>query len=87
MSAGNSPQRVRMLEALGAEVVLVPQVDGAPGQVTGADVSAAAEEAKRIAAQRGGFYANQFQAPECERAHWDTTGPEIWAQSGGRVDA
>src|SRR5215475_5834975 len=41
MSAGNSPQRVRMLEALGAEVVLVPQVDGAPGQVTGSDVIAA----------------------------------------------
>jgi cysteine synthase A len=87
MSAGNSPQRARMLEALGAEVVLVPQVDGAPGQVTGADVSAAAEEAERIAAQRGGFYVNQFHAPECERAHRDTTGPEIWAQSGGRVDA
>jgi cysteine synthase len=43
MSAGNSRQPVRMLESLGAEVVLVPQVDGAPGQVTGNDIAAAAQ--------------------------------------------
>ena len=87
MSAGNSSQRARMLEALGAEVVLVPQVDGAPGQVTGRDVDAAAGVARRIAADRGGFHVDQFHAPECIRAHRDTTGPEIWAQSGGQVDA
>ena len=87
MSAGNSAQRARMLEALGAEVVLVPQVDGAPGQVTGADVAAAAETARRLAAERGGFYVNQFHAPDGVRAHLEETGPEIWEQCGGRVDA
>ncbi|SEH76040.1 MULTISPECIES: cysteine synthase family protein [unclassified Methylobacterium] len=87
MSAGNSLQRVRMLEALGAEVVRVPQVDGVPGQVTGADVRAAADAAERVATERGGFYIDQFHAPEGVRAHRDTTGPEIWAQSSGRVDA
>jgi cysteine synthase A len=87
MSSGNSPQRARMLEALGAEVVLVPQVDGAPGQVTGADVTAAAEAARRIAAERGGFYVDQFHAPDGVRAHAETTGPEIWEQASGRVDA
>ena len=35
------PGARRMLEGLGAEVILVPQVDGAPGQVTGADAAAA----------------------------------------------
>ncbi|PIK73677.1 cysteine synthase, partial [Methylobacterium frigidaeris] len=75
MSSGNSPQRARMLEALGAEVVLVPQVDGAPGQVTGADVNAAADVARRIAAERGGFYVDQFHAPDGVRAHAETTGP------------
>lgn len=75
-----------MLEALGAEVVLVPQVDGAPGQVTGADVAAAAYEAQCLALKRGGFY-DQFHASEGMRAHYETTGPEIWKQSGGRVDA
>lgn len=87
MSAGNSPQRARMLEALGAEVVLVPQIDGAPGQVTGADVDAAADAAQHIAAERGGYYVNQFHAPECLRVHRETTGLEIWQQASGRVDA
>jgi cysteine synthase A len=44
-----------MLEALGAEVVLVPQMDGAPGQVTGSDVIAATKVAQRIAVERQGF--------------------------------
>jgi len=87
MSAGNSPQRARMLEALGAEVVLVPQVNGAPGQVTGADVNAAADAAQRIATERCGYYVDQFHASEGVQAHRETTGPEIWEQSSGRVDA
>ena len=87
LSAGNSPQRARMLEALGAEVVSVPQVDGVPGQVTGADVAAAAEEAERLARERGGFYVDQFHAPEGIGIHRATTGPEIWVQSRGRIDA
>ncbi len=87
MSVGNSVQRARMLEALGAEVVLVPQVDGAPGQVTGADVAAAAGIAQRLAAERQGFYVDQFNAHEGVEAHETTTGPEIWRQAGGKVDA
>ncbi|MFO1038488.1 MAG: cysteine synthase family protein [Geminicoccaceae bacterium] len=87
MSAGNSPQRARMLEALGAEVVLVPQIDGAPGQVTGADVAAAADAARQIAAERGGYYVDQFHAAEGVQAHRDTTAPEIWEQCGGRLHA
>ena len=87
MSAGNSPQRARMLEALGADVVLVPQVNGAPGQVTGADVAAAARAAEKIAAERGGFYVDQFHAPEGPAIHEATTGPELWAQSGEQLNA
>jgi cysteine synthase A len=41
MSAGNSANRAHMLRALGAELLLVPQVDGHPGAVTGADLQAA----------------------------------------------
>src|SRR3546814_10290208 len=44
MSAGNSPARAKMLGGLGAEVVLIAQVDGSPGQVTGSDVNAARSE-------------------------------------------
>jgi len=87
MSAGNSPARARMLEGLGAEVILVPQVDGAPGQVTGQDIRAAAEMAEALARERGGFYVDQFNAVEAIQAHEFTTGPEIIRQAGGKVDA
>ncbi len=87
MSRGNSPARARMLEALGAEVVLVPQVDGRPGRVTGADIAAATERAIEIASERGAFYVDQFNNPSCVRAHEDGTGPEIWAALGDALDA
>ena len=87
MSQGNSIGRVRMLEALGAEVILVPQVDGQPGQVTGADIAAATAEARRVAVDRGAFYVDQFNAPESVLAHETGTGPEVWQQTEGRVSA
>jgi cysteine synthase A len=69
MSVGNSAARVRMLEALGAEVILVPQVNGVPGQVTGQDIEAAAATAQSIANERGGFYVDQFNAKDGILAH------------------
>lgn len=86
MSAGNSPARARMLEALGATVILVPQVDGQPGQVTGADIAAATDEARRIAATRGAYYVDQFNNPGSVDAHETGTGPEIWDACDGRLD-
>jgi cysteine synthase A len=87
MSAGNSPQRAKMLEALGAKVFLVPQVDGRPGEVTGADIAAASALAEKLADEGNGFYVNQFHAPEGYSAHEFGTGPEIWQQTGGQVGA
>ncbi len=87
MSEGNSPQRARMLEALGAEVLLVPQVSGQPGQVTGGDIDAAEREARRIARERGGFYVDQFNAREGIDVHETGTGRELIDQVGGRIDA
>jgi cysteine synthase A len=86
MSAGNSPARAKMLEGLGAEVILVAQIDGSPGQVTGRDVEAAAEAAHVIACERDGFYVDQFHAAEGITAHETTTGPEILEQLGHPVD-
>lgn len=86
MSAGNSPARARMMEGLGAKVVLVDQADGTPGQVTGADIAAAAEAARQIAIEEDGFYVDQFNAAEGVIAHETTTGPEILEQVGGPVD-
>jgi cysteine synthase A len=88
MSRGNSPARATQMSALGAEVVLVDQVDGAAGKVTGADIAAAVEQARQIARDRGAFHVDQFNNPSGVRAHELTTGPEIVAQlAGRRIDA
>jgi cysteine synthase A len=66
-----------MLEALGAEVILVPQIAGETGQVTGPDIAAAAHIAEQLAAERGGFYVDQFNAPEGKSAHESSTAREL----------
>ena len=78
MSKGNSPERRKILRAMGAELILTEQVDGIPGMVTGRDIESAAIRAKEIAAERGGFYADQFNNTSGVKAHYETTGPEIW---------
>jgi cysteine synthase A len=87
MSRGNSPARRAQMEAFGAEVVLVDQLDGAPGRVTGKDIAAAVVRAQELTGERGGFYVDQFNNPSGVRAHETSTGPEIWEQTGGKVDA
>ena len=88
MSQGNSEERARMMRGLGAEVVLVPQAEGAkPGEVSGADLALVEEAARRITAERGAFRADQFAREGNPRAHETGTAPEIWAQSGGAVTA
>ncbi|HVV74526.1 MAG TPA: cysteine synthase family protein [Mycobacteriales bacterium] len=87
MSAGNSPRRADMMRALGATVVLVEQVDGVPGQVTGADIAAAEEQARAGARQLGAYYVDQFNNPGSLRAHELGTAAEIWQQTSGGVDA
>lgn len=87
MSEGNSPGRARMLEALGAEVILVPQVEGTAGCVSGADIRAATDRAMEIAREKRAFYVDQFNNPSCVQAHESGTGPEIWAAAGDDLDA
>ena len=87
MSAGNSPQRAAMMRALGARVVLVDQVDGRPGRVSGADIAAAAARAEADAASDGAWYVDQFNNPGAVRAHQEGTAAEIWEQTGGAVGA
>jgi len=88
MSKGNSPERARQMAALGAEVVLVDQLpDSIPGEVSGDDLALVEEAAQRITAERGAFRADQFHRAGAWLAHYRTTGPEIWEQSGGTIDA
>ena len=77
-----------MMRALGAEVILVDQVRGAQqGQVSGADLAKVEERAEKLVAERNGFRADQFHHPANRGAHLTTTGPELWQQSGGQLDA
>jgi cysteine synthase A len=88
MSRGNSTERARMMAALGAEVVLVDQHPGSPpGQVSGDDLALVEAEARRIAAARGAFRADQFHLAGNARAHQAHTAQEILRQTGGRLDA
>lgn len=87
MSEGNSPERLRILKALGAEIAQVPQVDGTLGKVTGKDIQRATERAIELAGERNAFYVDQFNNPSSVTAHYTTTGPEIWEQLEGKPDA
>ena len=87
MSRGNSPERARMMQALGAEVVLVDQAPGSPvGQVSGRDLELVEARAREIAQERAGFRADQFLREGNWRAHFKTTGSEILRQAG-QIDA
>ncbi len=87
MSVGNSPERVKILKALGADVILVPQVSGEPGKVTGQDIAKVEEIAKETALQTNAFYADQFNNPSSVKAHYTTTGPELFNELGERLSA
>jgi cysteine synthase A len=88
MSEGNSTERARMMRALGAEVVLVPQAPGATrGQVSGEDLALVEERAQELTRERGAFRADQFVNASAALAHERTTGPELWEQAGGQLDA
>lgn len=88
MSRGNSPERARMMAALGAEVVLVDQADDStPGQVSGDDLQRVEEATEHIVRERDAFRADQFHHPGNFRVHYLEMGPELWRQSNGSIDA
>ena len=88
MSRGNSPERARMMAALGAEVVLVDQLPGSvPGQVSGGDLEQVELETQRIVRERHAFRADQFNLEGNFRAHYLHTGPEILRQAKNQIHA
>lgn len=74
-----SKEKIAMLEAHGAEVVICP-VD-----VAADDPRSYYKVAERIAAERNGYVPNQYHNLENPNAHYRTTGPEIWRQTDGKV--
>lgn len=88
MSRGNTVERARMMRALGAEVILVNQAPGSvANQVSGADLARVEEKTREIVEQRSAFRADQFNLQDNVLAHERHTGPEIWEQAAGKVDA
>lgn len=75
-----------MMKGLGANVVLVDQVNGKRGNVTNDDMEAAIKRAKEIVIETGGFLVDQFNNKNNYLSHKMTTGPEIWNQTGGRIN-
>ena len=87
MSAGNSPERKMILEALGATVKLVPQHPGGKaGQVTGEDLKLVEEYGRQLAKELNAFLPDQFNNFSNIAAHMQTTGKEIWEQMNGEID-
>jgi len=80
MSSKVSSDKVKLLQALGAEVVITPA--GKPLD----DPEHTLNKARAIAEARDGWMVNQFYNDDNVRAHYETTGPEIWSQTGGTVD-
>lgn len=87
MSEGNSMERARMMRALGAEVVLVPQAKNAvKGQVSGEDLKLVEEMAVKLTEERNAFRADQFNLDSSYRAHLLHTAVEMIEQSDGNID-
>jgi len=78
LPAQMSEERKRTLIAYGAQLVLTDPERR---------MLAAIEEAERIRDKTGAWMPNQFSNPANPRVHYEYTGPELWEQMGGRIDA
>lgn len=79
MPESMSIERRKMMAILGAELVLTPAPGGIPGAI---------EKAEQIIAETpGAVRAGQFDNPANPAIHYATTGPEIWDDCAGEVDA
>jgi cysteine synthase A len=75
-----APEKINLLRVLGARVITVPEKPFSdPGNYN--------RQAERLAQENGWFWANQFNNLANPAAHYKTTGPEIWEQTGGQVTA
>ena len=71
-----SVERRQTMRAFGAEIILTPQKGG---------MEAARDLAEKMVREKKGIMLDQFANPDNPRAHYETTGPEIWRDTEGRI--
>ena len=76
MPESMSIERVQVMKAYGAEIILVSRE---------ASMEGARDLAKQMEAEGKGKVLDQFSNPDNPRAHYETTGPEIWRDTHGRI--
>ena len=76
MPENQSVERCQTMRAFGAELVLTPKAGG---------MEAARDLADRMMAEGKGIVLDQFANPDNPLAHYETTGPEIWRDTDGRI--
>jgi cysteine synthase len=79
-------ERFQLMRALGADLDVIPSVEGRP-KVTAQDIDNMVARAAELAAQPGHYATDQFHNPYIVPDHRDRLGREIWEQSEGRVTA
>jgi cysteine synthase len=79
-------ERIQLMRALGADIDLIPSVEGPP-KVTPQDIDNMVAQAAELAAKPGHYATDQFNNPYIIPDHRDHLGREIWEQTEGRVTA
>jgi len=76
MPEGSTVERVQIIRAFGARVTLTPAGEGIEGSI---------QYVRERTAAGGFLQLNQFANPDNPRAHYQTTGPEIWCDTKGKI--
>jgi cysteine synthase A len=79
-------ERIQLMKALGAEIDLIPSVEGPP-KVTAQDIENMVDRAAELSAEPGHYATDQFNNPYIIPNHREQLGREIWEDTGGRVTA
>jgi cysteine synthase A len=79
-------ERIQLMRALGADIDLIPSVEGPP-KVTPQDIDNMVARAAELAARPGHYATDQFNNPYIIPHHRDHLGREIWEQTQGQVTA